>query len=262
MVTQEQIERWKARYGKVFKYTAKDGEKEYTGYFKPITPEVLEVRASSGGTNTYLTLKTNTITVPNGDGVDVLVRTERYLEWNTNPPDPLTIPHRTYADMKRLWVKKARQDDSNWRNCTNGTNWNAGISGNVLRVSYAGGRVHLAGQLTYQPYLRVTQKLIDTGYFAGAAQVPAVGTLVQATAAKSIYNQVGVLSEVKQSFELSFVGNTMKLPSGYRPAGDVLVPVLYNGTPACAIVDSDGVLTLDRDPEIGDTLKIDTYFEI
>ena len=41
MVTQEQIDRWKAIHGKVFKYTAKDGEKEYTGYFKPITPEVL-----------------------------------------------------------------------------------------------------------------------------------------------------------------------------------------------------------------------------
>ncbi|MBR5093341.1 MAG: hypothetical protein IKX32_07715, partial [Bacteroidales bacterium] len=176
--------------------------------------------------------------------------------------DNTNAPARTYADMKRLWVKKARQDDSNWRNCTNGTNWTAGVSGNLLRVSYAGGRVHLAGQLTYLPYLRVTQRLIDTGYFAGAAQVPAVGTLVKATGTKSIYNQVGVLSEVKQSFELSFVGNTMKLPSGYRPAGDVLVPVLYNDSPACAIVDSDGVLTLDRDPEIGDTIKIDTYFEI
>lgn len=223
--------------------------------------EVLEVRASSGGTNTYLNLQTSPVYAQNGNGENVLVRTERYLEWGTNQ-DNTNAPARTYADMKRLWVKKARQDDSNWRNCTNGTNWTAGVSGNLLRVSYAGGRVHLAGQLTYLPYLRVTQRLIDTGYFASAAQVPAVGTLVKATGTKSIYNQAGVLSEVKQSFELSFVGNTMKLPSGYRPAGDVLVPVLYNDSPACAIVDSDGVLTLDRDPEIGDTIKIDTYFEI
>lgn len=42
MVTKEQIERWKALYGKVFKYTAKEGEKEWVGYFKPITPEVLD----------------------------------------------------------------------------------------------------------------------------------------------------------------------------------------------------------------------------
>lgn len=42
MVTEEQIARWKAIHGKVFKYTAKDGEKEYTGYFKLITPEVLD----------------------------------------------------------------------------------------------------------------------------------------------------------------------------------------------------------------------------
>lgn len=222
--------------------------------------EVLEVRASSGGTNIYLNLQTSPVYALNGDNENVLVRTERYLEWGTNA-DNTNAPARTYSEMKRLWVKKARQDDSNWRNCTNGTNWNAGTSGNVLRVSYSGGRVHLAGQLTYQPFLRVTQKLIDSGYFRNTT-APAVGTLVQATAAKSIYNEVGVLSEVKQSFELSFVGNTMKLPSGYRPAGDVLVPVLYNDTPACAIVNSDGVLTLDRDPEIGDTIKIDTYFEI
>ena len=108
---------------------------------------MLEVRASSGGTNTYLNLQTSPVYAQNGNGENVLVRTERYLEWGTNQ-DNTNAPARTYADMKRLWVKKARQDDSNWRNCTNGTNWNAGISGNVLRVSYAGGRVHLAGQLT------------------------------------------------------------------------------------------------------------------
>ena len=42
MVTQEQIGRWKAQYGKVFKYTATDGEKKWEGYFKSITPEVLD----------------------------------------------------------------------------------------------------------------------------------------------------------------------------------------------------------------------------
>lgn len=42
MVDEKKIERWKALYGKVFKYTAKEGEREWTGYFKPITPEVLD----------------------------------------------------------------------------------------------------------------------------------------------------------------------------------------------------------------------------
>lgn len=42
MVTQEQIDRWKAIHGKVFKYTATEGEKKWEGYFKPITPEVLD----------------------------------------------------------------------------------------------------------------------------------------------------------------------------------------------------------------------------
>ena len=42
MVTKDQIERWKAQYGKVFKYTAKEGDKEWVGYFKPVTPEVLD----------------------------------------------------------------------------------------------------------------------------------------------------------------------------------------------------------------------------
>lgn len=42
MVTKEQIGRWKAQYGKVFKYTAREGDKEWVGYFKPITPEVLD----------------------------------------------------------------------------------------------------------------------------------------------------------------------------------------------------------------------------
>lgn len=222
--------------------------------------EVLEVRASSGGTNAYLNLRIRPVQAQNGDGEDVLVRTERYLEWGTNP-DNSNAPARVYADMQRLWVKKTRQDDRYWLGCSNGTNWNAGVSGNVLRVTYTGGRVHLAGQLTYQPYLRVTQRLIDSGYFAGSQQVPAVGELVKATASRSIYSQAGVLSEVKQSMELSFTGNTMKLPTGYRPAGDVLVPVLYNGVAASAIVDSAGDVTLDRDPEIGDTIKIDTYFE-
>lgn len=42
MVTEGQIAQWKAQYGKVFRYTARDGEREWTGYFKPITPEVLD----------------------------------------------------------------------------------------------------------------------------------------------------------------------------------------------------------------------------
>lgn len=42
MIDEKTIERWKALYGKVFKYTAKEGDKEWVGYFKPITPEVLD----------------------------------------------------------------------------------------------------------------------------------------------------------------------------------------------------------------------------
>lgn len=42
MVDNQTIERWKAQYGKVFRYTANDGEREWTGYFKLITPEVLD----------------------------------------------------------------------------------------------------------------------------------------------------------------------------------------------------------------------------
>lgn len=52
------------------------------------------------------------------------------------------------------------------------------------------------------------------------------------------------------------------LPGGYRPAGDVLVPIRYKGTVACAILGSDGFLSLPVTPENGDTLKIDTYIEL
>lgn len=221
--------------------------------------EVIEVRAGVAGT--YLNLNEESITALNGDGEDVVVRRERWLSWGYNAVNTLA-PALTYASMKRLWVKKARQDDNGWTACANGTNWNAGTGGSVLRVAYSGGRVHLSGNLIYQPYLRVTQGLIDLGYFSGWGDTPTVGSLVRATTQQTTNTATGVLSALKQTLEVSFVGNTMRLPSGYRPTGDVLVPVVYNGTPACGIVGSDGVLTLDKDPEIGDTLKIDTYFEL
>jgi hypothetical protein len=49
---------------------------------------------------------------------------------------------------------------------------------------------------------------------------------------------------------------------GYRPDGDVAVPIRYNGKATTAVLTSNGQLLLGCDTEMGDTLKIDTYIEI
>ena len=56
--------------------------------------------------------------------------------------------------------------------------------------------------------------------------------------------------------------DTFRLPLGYRPDGDVAVPIRYNGKATTAVLTSNGQLLLGRDTEMGDTLKIDTYIEI
>lgn len=220
--------------------------------------EVLEVRAGSVASYLKLTVP-EPITARNSDNTEteVAVRQERYLEWSANTNGI----YREYANLKRLWVKKAPQDDGAWITCTNNTNWNAVASGTVLRVAWDGGRVHLSAQLTYQPWLKVSQDLIASGYFDGVS-TPAVNSVVRASLVKSVYQDAAKFSAAKQAFSISFLSNVMRLPEDYRPEGDVLVPVFYNNTPAFAIIGSDGKLTLDRDPEIGDTIKIDTYFEV
>lgn len=217
--------------------------------------EVMEVR--SGVAGSYLNLVETPVTVTDDEGEAVLVRTERYLDWSYNASN--SAPSWEYAGMKRLWAKRGAQDDAGWTACANGTSWNPGTDGSLLQVNMSGGRVHLTGRLTYQPFVIVTQELINLGYFANGTML---GSLQRTKAQKSVYQTAGVLSEVQQHLEVSFQSNSMTLPVRYRPTGDVLVAVRYNGAAAYGIVGSNGVLTLDRTPEIGDTIVIDTYIEL
>ena len=219
--------------------------------------ELFEVKAGVAGT--YLNLHEDEVKAkdPADESRDLVVRTESYLEWGYTKADDC----RTWADLPRLWVRKGAQDDAGWVGCTNGTNWTAGTSGVSVRVQHVGGRVHLWGSVTYAPYIRVSDALYGTDYIKALGNDLKVGDLVRATTSKTDFGAT-VAAQVASARISAFTTNQLTLPSGYRPQGDLLIPVRYNGTPAMAVIDAGGQLLLSSEAEIGDTLEIDTYFEI
>ena len=196
------------------------------GYYK----EVFEVEAGSN-VATYLVLDERTTTVENSVEVDVDVRFERVLVWAVNTP--ASGDYVSYANLSRLWVKKAAQDDAVWTLCNGGSWWHAQLNGVTARVKHQGGRVHLRCSVKF-------------------------GLLVE-----QIIHYQGNLEEMVQQFEMerSTGTYTYTLPSGYRPSADVLVPVIFNGTASYAVLDSAGQLMLSQEPGLGDTLVIDTFIE-
>lgn len=219
--------------------------------------EVYEVRA--GVEALYLNPREETITAKNNKNENVVVRVERYLEWSTS----LNADGCVFGSLPRLWLSKAAQDDEGWAACANGTNWNAGTSGTSLRVKMEGGLVHLWGTLTYQPYIIITEALKQTDYLSRIGNTDAaVGSKIRVSLDKALYKDVNIANEIAVSRIERYVTRNLTLPTGYRPQSDVLIPIRYNGVPSTAIVDGDGNVLLAQEPEIGDTLAIDTHIAI
>lgn len=196
------------------------------GYYK----EIFKVEAGSN-VSTYLVLDERTTTVENSAEEDVDVRFERVLVWAVNAP--ASGDYVPYANLQRLWVKQAAQDDAGWTLCSNGGWWyvpNGGLSARVKRES---GRVHLKANVKFGLQI--------------AGLVTFTGDIASLTAQNNIERPTAV--------------ETYTLPSGYRPESDVLVPVLFNGVANYAVINSNGELLLSKEPGLGDTLVIDTYFE-
>ena len=191
--------------------------------------EVFEVRAGSSGAS-YLALTTPPpVTAENSDGETVTVRVERYLVWSYNS----TANSVEWADLPRMRVRLAAQDDAEWLEASGGIRWFAG-TGYRLRVQRTGGRVHMWGDMTFGAY-------VGGSWITDGERVVVSGT------------------DVRLSLESATILN---VPEGYRPDGDMLIPIRYNGVASSAVLTSEGNLLLGRDSELGDTLKIDTYIEI
>lgn len=192
-------------------------------------PEVFEVRAGSSGAS-YLALTEQTVTAENSDGETVTVREERYLVWSNNA----TANSVAYAGLPRMRMRVTPQDDTEWMVVPEGNQWIALTTGQRLRVQRVGGRVHLWGDMTYA--LRINAVWVIDGH---------------------------KLDRINDgTFVMLESSDTFRLPMGYRPDGDVVVPIRYNGQATTAVLTSGGRLLLGRETELGDTLKIDTYIEI
>ena len=83
--------------------------------------EVFEVR-SGDASYSYLKLMQTSATAENSNGNTVTVRTERYLVWSLNA----TGTYCTWADLPRMRVRLAAQDDSGWTEASGGIRWFAG----------------------------------------------------------------------------------------------------------------------------------------
>lgn len=212
--------------------------------------EVLEVKSGESG-STHLKPTTSNVEAENSDGEKVVVRYLRWLEWST-------AGDYEYAALPRLWAKKAAQD-GDWVGCSNGTNWNAGTTGVSLRVQYEGGRVHLYGELTWQPIVVVSKALIDLGYVKDVT----VGSTLRATARTSATENYAISAEVAKMSVLQRLRNQLTLPSGYYTSGAMtLIPILYNGSPSSAVIDGEGNLLLSQSAEVGDVLKINCWLDV
>ena len=191
-------------------------------------PELFEVR--SGSTDAaYLVLATANPTADNSDGASVVVRRERWLKWSANAGTTGCA----FADLPRLRLRTTPQDDAEWVEASDGSNWRPnGDTGHRLRVQRVDGRVHLWGKMKY-------------------------GLLVNGawTFAYKTYN-----TDINN---LRFAsGDSLRLPEGYRPQGDMPVAIRYNDVATTAVLSSLGYLLLGRDVETEDTLTIDTWIDL
>lgn len=192
--------------------------------------EIFEVKAGSSLAS-YLVLTERTLTVENSDSQTVDVRFERFLTWSVNAPGNGVCAN--YSELPRIWVKVAGGDDFEWTMCSGGRWWYAPTGGFRARVRREGGRVHLKASVKFG--------LSIDGYI-------------------NFNGDIGSLLET-HDIEHTTASDTYTLPTGYRPAADVLIPIMFNGTASFAVVKSSGELMLSQEPELGTTLVIDTYFE-
>lgn len=229
------------------------------GYVLAKIDDLYEVfEAKKGSTSaTYLKLNTKETKADNSDGESTVVRIERWLEWAASGDI-------AYGTLPRLWLKKTPQDDEGWTACANGTNWNAGTSGTSLRVQRAGGRVHLWGEMTYQPYVIASSELIQTGYFNQYMnRQVSEGEMVKVTNVPSLINEPTMRSFLDRDTVVNRKSLLLTLPEGYYKSGSmILVPILYNGVASSAVIDGEGNLRLSQTAEAGDVLKIDYWFDI
>lgn len=190
--------------------------------------EVLEVKPSEGMYLFYLVLHEEEITAENSEEDEVTVRVERYMEWSDGIP--MTGVYKTWSGLPRLQAKKVEPDDSQWRQCEGGGHWWAGTTGQNLRVQRSGGRIHLWGDVLYVPVAPLGGRVDAEGFHAGNYAI------LQGT-------------------------DTISVPAGYRPAGDVAVAVRINGSPTMGILTSDGELLLPGERDWRDHLVVDTWYE-
>ena len=193
-------------------------------------PEVFEVRSGSSSAS-YLKLTQQDVTAENSDGDTVIVRRERYLTWAANGSGTYCV----WADLPRIRVRLAKQDDSTVSYLNGGLWWHVPTTGSALCVQRTGGRVHLQGSVKY-----------------GLQLAPAVVTYT------GRWEELATEHSVTKTLR----DDVPVLPQGYRPDGDILIPVRYNGAASFAVIDSDGQLMLPQEHELGDTLEIDTWIEI
>lgn len=192
-------------------------------------PEIFEVRNGSSSAQ-FLKLMTNNITAENSDGTTVTVRVERYLSWVANGSGTYVA----YSDLPRLWAKVSPKNDSEWTACEGGTWWHVPTNGTSMRVKREGGRVHLWGNVKYG--LLISGAVHYTGSWQDLT--------------------------LENNITKTLRTGTFTLPTGYRPSGDMIIPIRYNGAVGYAILDSDGQILLTQDGELGDTLEINTWLDV
>lgn len=200
--------------------------------------EVFEVEAGSNLAN-YLHLVATTVTAENSDGTTVTVREVRKLQWvyvgEEQSPAANSV---AYADLPRARMTVKPQDYAGYKLCTGGLWWHTPTGGTSLRVQRTGGRVHLWGSVKY-------------------------GLLLNTVGATTIYTGNANTVATENGITRTTASTVPVLPAGYYPAsGNVLVPMLYNSTPSFAIIDSSGQLLISQDPELGDTMAIDTWVDV
>lgn len=196
-------------------------------------PEVFEVKAGDGAAE-YLKLVEDVVTAENSDGETVTVRVERHLEWVVNAP--ATGKYCTWAGLPRMLAKMAKQDDAVASYCSGGLWWHVPTNGTRLNVQRIGGRTHLQGSVKYGLLLTAVGVVTYTGRWASLA--------ADNNITKTQRDDIPVL------------------PTGYHPDGDIMIPIKYNGTPGFAVVDSDGRILISQEPELGDTLEINTWLDV
>ena len=199
--------------------------------------EVFEVRAGNSLDTHLVFYGEHLVPAQNGDNQSVTVRKERYVDWNDGVPGEGVdyVACAEYDKMQRLWVKKAPQDDANWVSCTGGLWWHTPNNGTSLRVQRVGGLVHLWGSVKY-------------------------GLLLD-----GIVRYTGNANTMATEYNMTrtSVSNVPVLPDNYfRVNGEILIPIKYNDTPSFAVINSDGQLLISQDPELGDTLEINTWYEL